>query len=365
MGVSTSTTCPGNERVTSVGAGAEAPEPERIGTIDALRGIAALAVCVFHMTTTTDGAFLPAGDALRAAGAVGRYGVEAFFVISGFVIPWSLARRRYGVESYGRFVMRRVVRLDPTYLVVLVLTVLLNWTSSKVPGFRGEPFRLDGVQILLHLGYVNTFFGYPWLNSVFWSLAIEFQYYLFVGLAFPVLASRSAPVRWTALGLLATSSLVLPDAGFLFHYMPLFVAGMLTFHRGVGLTGRHAYIVGLIGTTALAWLALGGVGAVVAATTALCVAFVRFSGRALTFLGTVSYSLYLVHSLIGTRVINLSLRWDVPPEGKVGVVLLAVASSIGAAWLLWRFVEKPSQGWSSAIRYESRGAPETPVRGAS
>lgn len=331
---------------------AEVPELERIGTVDALRGIAALAVCVFHMTATTDPSFLPPGDALRAAGMFGQYGVEAFFVISGFVIPWSLSKRSYRVASYGRFVARRVVRLDPTYLIVIALTLLLNYASSQAPGYRGEAFRLDGVQVLLHLGYVNTFFGYPWLNSVFWSLAIEFQYYLFVGLAFPLLAAGSRYVRWATLGLLAGTPLLVPDRRFLFLYMPLFVAGILTFHLHAALVGRRAFLAGLAATTVLAWVALGGGAAFVAAATALCIPFVKLSGRGLAFFGTVSYSLYLVHTLVGSRVINLSLRCDVPPAGKIGIVMIAIAASVGAAWLLWRFVEKPSQAWSTAIRYK-------------
>lgn len=338
--------------------GARVPaEPRRVATVDALRGLAALAVCIFHVTTATDPAFLPTSDALRAAGALGRHGVEAFFVISGFVIPLSLSNRRYGLASYGRFVARRVVRLDPTYVTVIALTLLLNWASSLAPSYRGEVFQFDVVQVLLHFGYVNTFFGFPWLNAVFWSLAIEFQYYLSIGLLFPLLAARSASLRWTTLGVLAATAFVLPDERFLFHFMPLFVTGILTYHHGVGLISRNAYFAGLGAGAVAAWAALGGIGAVVAIGTALCIAFARIEGRALAFLGTVSYSLYLVHTLVGSRVVNLSLRFDVPPEGKIGVVLLAVAASIGAAWLLWRCVERPSQAWSSAISYVPRGLP--------
>ena len=61
----------------------------RLAVLDSLRGLAALAVCLFHFAGRDD--FLP-GTYLQAASRQGYLGVVAFFVISGFVIPWSLHR---------------------------------------------------------------------------------------------------------------------------------------------------------------------------------------------------------------------------------------------------------------------------------
>src|SRR5215210_4781626 len=71
-------------------------ERERIHGLDFLRGVASLAVCWFHLTSftyaTPDGWFY---SALRRTGTYGWLGVEVFFVISGFVIPYSLHRAKY------------------------------------------------------------------------------------------------------------------------------------------------------------------------------------------------------------------------------------------------------------------------------
>lgn len=85
-----------------------ANENNRVSTIDALRGIASLAVCWFHLTNGNP-KFLPDG-ALKASGAYGWLGVEAFFVISGFVIPFSLYRSGHELKDYPRFLYKRVVR---------------------------------------------------------------------------------------------------------------------------------------------------------------------------------------------------------------------------------------------------------------
>src|ERR1017187_46026 len=158
---------------------------QRLSTLDALRGLAALGVCWFHFTNGNK-AFLPDG-LLKSSGAYGWLGVEMFFVISGFIIPYTLQRSGYRSSDYGRFLIKRIIRLDPPYLVAILAVIALNYASAASPGFNGPHFNFSLVQVTLHLGYLNVFFGYPWLNPVFWTLAIELQYYLAVGLLFPLI----------------------------------------------------------------------------------------------------------------------------------------------------------------------------------
>ncbi|MEO6725174.1 MAG: acyltransferase family protein [Blastocatellia bacterium] len=115
---------------------------KRIHTLDALRGIASLAVCWFHLTNGNP-AFLPDGW-LKLSGKFGWLGVEMFFVISGFIIPFSMRRAGYSIGDFPRFILKRIVRLDPPYLVAIVLTIGLAYLSSLAPGFRGAATVLFG-----------------------------------------------------------------------------------------------------------------------------------------------------------------------------------------------------------------------------
>src|SRR3569623_2220815 len=91
----------------------------RLYTIDALRGLAALAVVWYHITYG-EPTFLGPG-AVRASGHyAGVAGVYAFFVISGFIIPWALSRADYARAGFLRFVAKRMARLDPPYLASIV-----------------------------------------------------------------------------------------------------------------------------------------------------------------------------------------------------------------------------------------------------
>src|SRR5262249_33436290 len=95
------------------------------------------------------------------------------------------------------------------------------------------PFSI--AQLLLHLGYLNTFFGYPWLQDVYWTLGIEFQYYLFVALIYPFLTVRRPVIRAVAMAVLAGTPMLIETPILVFHWLGLFPLGMLAFQYHVAL----------------------------------------------------------------------------------------------------------------------------------
>ncbi len=332
----------------------------RLPTVDALRGIAALAVCWFHFTNAVAGFELPA--AFRASGRHGWLGVEIFFVISGFIIPHAMHAAGYRLGDFGRFLLKRIIRIDPPYLAAVALILAQAWLVSAAGLQSGASAGFSATQVLLHLGYLNAFAGSDWLSPVFWTLAIEFQYYLAIALLFPLVAT--ARIEWQALVFAAAgvAAWLLPQEAFFFHYGFLFLLGIVTFQYRNGFLNRPRYYAALavaaVGTAfALQWtVAAVGLG------TALLIAF--GPGRrvgVLAFLGLISYPLYLLHIPIGTRLITLSLRWHLGWVENLGVLALAVIASIGAAWVLHVGIEKPAQRWASAIRYRR---PPEPTRKA-
>jgi peptidoglycan/LPS O-acetylase OafA/YrhL len=329
---------------------------QRIASLDALRGLAALAVCWFHFTHGNP-TFLPDGW-LKASGRPGWLGVEVFFVISGFVIPYALHRAAYRWRHYPTFLLKRLTRLDPPYLVTLALIVFMGTLSGLKPGLGGQTYEYNGQQLLTHLGYINVFFGYKWLNPVFWTLAIEFQYYLLVGLLFPLLGSRKIPVRLAVMAALAALALLIPSDEFIFHWLFLFLLGMATFQYRVGYFGERWYWLMVVVLGIGCFRTLGGTHFAAGVTTALIIAHVNWSGGwALRSLGDISYSLYLLHVPVGCQVIDRCLPWATSTAGQLGVLALALALTLGAAILLYRIVERPAQKWSASFRYRNAPAP--------
>ncbi len=322
----------------------------QIEVIGALRGFAALSVAWFHFT---NGASLVQGGWLKVSGTYGWLGVEIFFVISGFIIPFSLYRADYRFPSHiGRFLLKRVIRLDPPYFLAILIAVGLSYAAATVPGFKGPPPSYEPIQLFLHLGYANAFFGYPWVIAAFWTLAIEFQFYVLISVLFPLISHTSASVRLCTLFVMCGSAFVLPHDAFAFHYMGLFAMGVLTFSKYVGLASARFFLLALVPSFAITVMSLGIPAALAGLLTALVIAFVRMPRFApLTFVGAISYSVYLLHVPIGGRVVNLGSRLPQDAVTQIAVLAAAMCMTMFAAYLMFRFVERPARDWSSSMKY--------------
>ena len=103
----------------------------------------------------------------------GQYGVALFFVISGYCIHLSFARNPKAFEWKG-FFWRRFLRLYPAYVVSMAICLALQ-------GYRHHAQDWSVWQIPTHLLFIHNLFGYDLfygINGVYWSLGVEFQFYL-------------------------------------------------------------------------------------------------------------------------------------------------------------------------------------------
>jgi len=321
---------------------------QRIEVLDFLRGIASLSVALYHFCNILD------PGVLKSMSDYGRFGVQVFFVISGFIIPFSLFRSGYRWKDYSIFIVKRLTRLDPPYIVTLMVIIGLGVLSWYIPFQRGEIFTVSVPQVLLHIGYINVFFGYPWLSDVLWTLAIEFQYYLLIGLAFPLLFSKNHVVRLASIILLGSTVYVFPSGSFVFHYMFLFLLGILTCQFKLSMIGKTEYSIMIALIIGLSFNALAIPSTIAGSLATFTILFVKISNPVWRFLGNISYSLYLVHSPIGRRALNVVVRLlQVQTEtGKIFAIVTATAVSIAAAYVLYRLVEKPAQEWSASFKYK-------------
>src|SRR6266576_1876420 len=156
----------------------------RLQSIDALRGIAALGVVLYHAVFQTPSAvpnnlFRWPVKLLQFGSSFGYIGVFLFFVISGFCIHLQWAKSRASGQSpsieFGSFWRRRIRRLYPPYLIAFALFFLMAALSVGINVTRF--FVYDVVMHLLMLHNFDPKVCYS-INGVFWTLAIEEQLYL-------------------------------------------------------------------------------------------------------------------------------------------------------------------------------------------
>lgn len=338
---------------------------QRLQALDALRGIAALAVVLFH--------YLPYYHELYGHSFTpwawlefGRYGVHLFFILSGFVIFMTLERTR----SAGWFAMARSMRLLPGLWAGIVIT----WLFVAALGPDDRAVGLGSA--LINTTLLHEYLGFPHVDGAYWSLVIEATFYVWIGLMFYTLRqwSRIQPLLWvwvavSYVGVLwwkeipAAMEFLVKDLLFV-RYAPLFVTGMLLYrwHRYRHLSLADGLLLALaIGHCLVAYKApfsyfvLGCHGVFVLAVNGY---LDRLAVRPLLWLGSLSYALYLVHQNVGYGVIGWSYELALPGWAGVGLALLTAFS---LAAVIHYGIEKPALRWFRNMRKHREAKPAAPV----
>lgn len=359
------------------------PSGARMAFLDGLRGIACVSVLLCHLFVPEISAISESLKAvvpafLPALLGHGDLGVEVFFVVSGFVIAYSLRSHRINRSLAWRFAVRRSIRLDPPYVFTLVLAIGV-WALMLKDSFHEVGEKFEGVPgLLANAFYLQDILHYPAVFSVAWTLCLEIQFYL----AFVLLAGAAQwlgnrlPVRgnpdsgnasplallliFTPLGLLSVAMWHLGLAAFTFPGTWFrFFLGVLVFwaiERRVPRPAFYGFAAVLLILSISTRDLRGGVA--VATAGVIFVAGVRgylthwLSGRLWQYLGRISYSLYLLHIVVGIPLINWI--WTMAPQSNALAVALfpaAIAVSVAFAHLFHAFFERPSLMLSRLIHY--------------
>ncbi len=207
--------------------------------LDIARGVAALLVFLFHIRDALVGP-LPV---LAALVAFGSLGVPMFFVISGYVISASAESTLRRSETAGSFLKRRFLRIFPPFWLSIVVVVGLPYLVAALSALKSGAFEMPDPRFVsltgadwLQLVTLVKVFGTPDgdlqaafapVNAVYWTLAIEFQFYLCMYLALLVRRRFHLLIGLvTALSLLLLARPVALDAGWFIHYWPMFAVGI-------------------------------------------------------------------------------------------------------------------------------------------
>lgn len=328
---------------------------KELRSIQLLRGLAAFWVVLHHCNFYFG---LKEGSILWLLGHYGHMGVNMFFIISGFIIPFSMAKYNYEYGDFKEFMMKRITRIEPPYIVSIALALVLLLINSFSPWSGAEPFSLNWANMLGHLAYLNAFTGSPWLNAAYWTLAIEFEFYILMSLIFPLLVSARRNTMWLTLLLLIGSSLLPVSRAHIFQHMPFFALGICLFLYTTERTNLRTTLLLLMITGSVIGYYYDPEFLVLAAVTLLAIQFIGKVPRPLLFIGTISYSMYLVHGLIIGRFFALAGRFF-PGADTLIVNLLCIACIFVCSWLFYLLIEKPFQKRSKKIG-DSSPLPATP-----
>ncbi|SEK93966.1 acyltransferase family protein [Streptacidiphilus jiangxiensis] len=340
----------------------------RLAAVDGLRLLAAAGVAAYHYlgTPTPDfwgvGRDLPtAAPLLHAVSGYGWLGVEAFFLISGFVICMSAWGR-----TPAQFAVSRIARLFPLYWAVVVLIVLVGSLAGVAGQHSGAPTDLR--TSLGNLTMIPGPLGLQATDGVAWTLWVEARFYLLMGgLLLVGLTYRRA----VAFGFLW---LTLAAIGRELHSAVL-DEFLLSQYAGLFVTGIALYLIHRFGPDLLLWLLAGfawcytltvlhdrvaqhAVPAARGASPSWPVSAAVLSGflvllalagsgpfkglrsRVLIHAGALTYPFYLVHQSLGVPVARGVLKM-LPGAGLLPAVGAGLCFSLLLATALNRWVDRP------------------------
>ena len=318
-------------------------------SINMLRGVAALMVCLYHFTTYTDhrGSLFDSESIVYQIGEFGLQGVFVFFVITGFVIPLSLLKKDFQWKQFPKFLAKRWVRIEIPYVFSIISILLMAFLFSLN---NGSAFEFKIGQFFHHLVYTVPFSEYDWYNTIYWTLAIEMQFYIIIALIYPLIASKHIAVRHLIMIVFGISGFFVEDHRIVFYYAPIFVQGLVLLLIKMKRIDIRFGLIYLLGFSALTFFTHGVEIGVVSAITVAVIALPEIDKKVFNRLGDISYSLYLMHGLIGGTAIYFLSRFVETMFAKIALVLLATTLSIVGSYIYWRLIENPSKKLSKRIK---------------
>lgn len=349
-----------------------APAEMRFSRVQVLRFFAALSVVALHALA---GAMDYLGRApLLGRPAVGQYGVDLFFVISGFIIAWiAYARER----APGPFLLRRIQRVVPAYWIY---TLLFFGAQLLITALNPSMFRSQASSFEL---FVRSMTFSSWLDgSGFkptlppgWTLEYEMFFYALFAAAMLVSKRPALIVTFVFGAIILSAATVLrgasgPLADFLFNPLlfdfifGMFCAQMLIDRRqALAMAPVMLMLPVLVIAGLVPWysrVVLGGVPALLLVGTAVWLDLRRGpltsrAGRLLEHLGDASYSIYLVHGI--TQAIFLKIGWFARWMPVELLALLVTLGSVATGYVMYWVVERPIRRW-----FEQRRQASTPPR---
>lgn len=307
---------------------------KRLIELDSLRGIAALAVVFYHYTSRFGEKFHSSVITNKISFTYGHFGVELFFIISGFVIFMTVNQNMKPLS----FISKRVIRLFPVFWISMLFTTLM------VMLFDIDELKVNSYEFIVNIFMIPSLFDIKAVDGVYWTLKVEWFFYF--SIFFLLLIKKLDKISSISLFLVILIIIltIFYKLHPYFYYALLFICG-INFHliwKKDEKVINHLMVFSLLIVSAISKnLELFTVSIILIGTMYLLVydklKFLEQSS--LVFFGRISYALYLIHQNFGH---SLQIRLiEFGFESIFVLILLPFVLSILFSWLITYYFEVP------------------------
>lgn len=287
----------------------------RLHELDAIRGLAALSVVLYHYTYRYYEIY-PNENKLPFSFEYGHYGVQAFFIVSGFVIFMTLQKTTRTFD----FISHRFIRLFPTYWI----SVFITFAAVSIFSLPGRETTV--LEFFANLSMVHTQFGINGVDGVYWTLLYELKFYFLMLLLFIFKFLN----KIETIGVILLSGIVIAyffgiehsvyykisNQLFILDYISYFISGIMFYKIYANEAGWLTYM-----TLVLAFGIALFINRLDASFIIVLIYFLFvllsshklkvFVVKPLVFSGTISYALYLIHQNIGYIILNYIQEFNI------------------------------------------------------
>ncbi len=332
----------------------------RLQELDALRGLAAVAVLLFHYTSRYESQYEYIGRPLATVPYEYEYlGVQLFFMISGFVIFLTLDKTNRPLD----FIVSRFSRLYHAYWICVLLTtgsILLLGLPGKEP---------TAIQIFVNMTMLQQLFLIKDIDGVYWTLFVEIIFYMSMLILFVTAQlHRILSILLVWLSIAAIGITLEYYTGLRIPYtvetllnlknIPYFALGIVFYHRRKNLSYTPSSLLVIIASVVVIAFSKD------LTATIACLSFTMLfhlfineklqflKNKPLLFLGAISYPLYLLHENIGFVVIRQLTTHNI----DINIcILVAALISFALATMVTRYIEVPAMRYIRQ-RYRARAS---------
>lgn len=293
----------------------------------------------------------------------GAYGVALFFLISGFVIPFSLQK-----STWAGFLVNRFFRIFPTYMLGFSVTLL---TFMYGLNYFSKPWPFTPSEVFIHyIPGMRDIMGTKTIDSIIWTLEVEIKFYGLCAMAFLWFKKQSKKVFFLPLIFLIITvtfnsfgdslTKVMPTVVSLTH--PVIVSLQFIVYMFLGVAFHYLYVKQIkrrdfLIMTLVFWGIFGVMWYIgpyqinfflmetyvlsyLTFSLAFCFSFQLKGNRVVNFIASISYPLYIIHGVAGYIVMRVLLEKGFSPYVTLFFVTLG---AVIISWIIHISVERPTQ----------------------